>query len=593
MLRVFRGIRGRIISTYLFLILISMAVLGITLIWMLQNYLLSNLESNMANQAGLVSNLISDPIALGEFDQVDAQIKDLGRTLQARITIVLPNGKVVGDSQFNPSNMENHGHRPEIQKALHKEVGEYVRVSSTAGLETMYVAVPIEAQGQVVGVARISHPLQEIKHTFLKLRGILFTGIIIATFIAVLLSLKLAKGFTEPIESISAGARKITAGDLDARVYSSSRDELGELGSTINYMTQTLKEHIDEISQEKSRLENILHTMVSGVVVLDNHGLVRIVNPAAEEMFGISAVTSEGKHNLEVIRHFGLNNQIEKCLISEKIIEYEFSLRFPEERVIQCYIAPVYRDKKISGITLVFHDITKLRKLEQMRADFVANASHELRTPLTVIKGYVETLLNGALDDRQVSEKFVTVIDEEADRLKRLVDELLTLSQLESNRQEAEEPVLVLGIITLVAEEMRQRFQEKQIALELNLPGVVPQVKANPDRVKQILVNLLDNALKYTPYGGRVTVGAEEEENFVRICVQDTGMGIPSEDLPRIFERFYRVDKARSRQMGGFGLGLSIVKHMVENMGGSIRVESTLNEGSTFWFTLPKYEAVG
>lgn len=589
MLQKIRGIRGRILYTYLFLILISMAVVGISLIWMLQRYLLENLETNMTNQARLVSNLVEDNVRTGKYDEVNDEVNYLGKDLHVRITIVLDDGRVIADSQVHPSGLENHSDRSEIRIALQGRIGVNVRHSTTTDDETMYIAVPIKMQDGILGAARISLPLSEINSTFFKLRGLLLTGILFATLIAVLLSIKLAKGLTEPIESITTSARKIAAGDLTTRVFAGSRDEIGELGNVINYMTKTLRQHIEEISQEKSRLENILYTMVSGVIMLDHYGFVRIVNPAAEEIFGISALTAEGKHNLEVIRHYGLNQEIEKCRLEEKIIDYEFTLRFPEERVVQCYIAPVYRDKKIAGITLVFHDITKLRKLEQMRADFVANASHELRTPLTVIKGYVETLLHSALDDREAAEKFVAIIDQEADRLKRLVDELLTLSQLESHRQESEEPVDMLEVITLVGDEMKSRFTEKKITLKMTLPEDLASVKANPDRIKQILVNLLDNAVKYTSAGGSVEIFAHDLGQKIKITVKDTGMGIPAKDLSRIFERFYRVDKARSRQMGGFGLGLSIVKHMVENMGGTIGVESVVDQGSSFWFTLPKY----
>ncbi|MEL7565970.1 MAG: phosphate regulon sensor histidine kinase PhoR [Dehalobacterium sp.] len=584
-----RGIRGRILYTYLFLILISMAVVGISLIWMLQNYLLANLEENMVNQARLVSGFVEDQVRLEKYDELSDKVNSMEKDLHVRITIVLKNGQVIADSQFDPRSMENHGYRSEIRQALEEQVGVYVRRSTTSEVETMYVAVPIKYQDEVLGAARISLPLEEIKSTFLKLRGLLLTGILIATFIAVLLSIKLANGLTEPIQRISIGARRIAEGDFTTRIFTGTRDEIEELGSAINEMTKTLQQHIEEISQEKSRLENILYTMASGVIMLDQYGLVRIVNPAAEEIFGISTLTAEGKHNLEVIRHFGLNQEIEKCITQEKIIDYEFSIRFPEERVLQCYVAPVYRDKRIAGITLVFHDITNLRKVEQMRADFVANASHELRTPLTVIKGYVETLLNGALDDREVSEKFVSIIDQEAERLKRLVDELLTLSQLESNPQEAtQQPVDIIEIIKLVRDEMRPRFMEREMTVKMDLPEDILLVKANHDKVKQVLVNLLDNGVKYTPQGGSISISLLDLDSKIKIMVKDTGIGIPQKYLPRIFERFYRVDKARSRQMGGFGLGLSIVKHIVENMGGTIGVESVVGKGSTFWFTLPK-----
>lgn len=353
-------------------------------------------------------------------------------------------------------------------------------------------------------------------------------------------------------------------------------------------MTQKLQYQIDEVSQEKSRLENIVSTMASGVMVLDSEGRVRIINRAAEKMFGISFAASEGKHCVEVIRHFGLNEEILRCLKDAHVIEYEFTFYFPEEKNIKSYIAPVYRDQSQSGVTIVFHDITDLRRVEQMRADFVANASHELRTPLTVIKGYAETLLGGAMDDLAAREKFVSVIDKEADRLQRLVDELLTLSRVESQVKEAKRQTVPLTeVVKSAAEELKHRFQEKDIALKTTFAESVDPVWANADEMKQVLVNLLENALKYTAPGGKVQVSVAGEGEFVRVQVTDTGIGIPAKEMPRIFERFYRVDKARSRQMGGFGLGLSIARHIVENHGGQIGVESIQDQGSTFWFTLP------
>lgn len=584
-----QGIRGRIISTYLVLIFISMAVLGILLIWLLQDYTLFNLRQNMANQAALAADLLNKQIAEGRYETADRQVKFLGKKMKVRFTVVLPDGTVVADSQLNPYDIGNHRDREEIRKAFLGVTGFQTRVSDTTGIKTMYAAVPLEINGKIAAVVRVSLPLKEINRAFLKLRGILLAGILAATGVGVLLSFKLAQGLTEPIESINKGAQKIVAGEWSTRVYSGGKDEIGELGRSINYMTKTLKEKIDEVSQEKSRFENILYTMVSGVIVLDHYGLVRVINPAAEEIFGVSFATAEGKHNLEVIRLYGLNERIEQCLTKEKVINYEFTVNYPEEKILQCYIAPVYRDQALSGVTMVFHDITRLRKLEQMRADFVANASHELRTPLTVIKGYAETLLGGALDDRDASKKFVQVMDQEANRLQRLVDELLILSRVESYTSQGNvESLDIISIIRSATDEIRQRFIDKGLELNLDIPAALALVAANRDRVKQVLVNLLDNALKYTPSGGNVLVTASEDERDVKISVKDTGIGIPRKDFNRIFERFYRVDKARSRQMGGFGLGLSIVKHIVESSGGKIGVNSNPNEGSTFWFTLPK-----
>ncbi len=590
MFNAFRRIRGRILSTYLILIIISMIVLGLALIWPLQNYFLSNFKNNMVDRANLVSQLVKKNLLNGNYNIVDEQAKGTGEKIDTRITIILPNGRVVADSEHNPFHMENHSKRPEIEKALSGNIGTQSRYSTTLDTDMMYVAIPMFLEEKIIAVTRLSMPLTEIEKIIFRLRSILVTGILIAVLISILLSIKLTKGLTEPIEAINKDTSKIAQGDLNVKVYSLTKDELGELGNSINYMTSILKEKINELSQENSRLENILNTMVSGVIVLDLVGLVRIINPTAEEFFGIIGSTCVEKHNMEVIRHTGLNEQIKKSIKKEKIIDYEFSISYPEEKILQCYIAPVYRDNNmISGTTIVFHDITNLRKLERMRADFVANASHELRTPLTAIKGYAETLLDGALDNKDISKNFINIIDNEADRLILLVEELLALSRAEGSLQEQKfQSVKIDTMIKTVSEELKQQFEKKEINFKLELQERLPNVKANLNQVKQVIVNLLDNALKYTPQKGSIFVKAYVQEDFVKVDVEDTGIGIPEKDISRVFERFYRVDKARSRQMGGFGLGLSIVKHIVESSGGEIGVESKVNKGSIFWFTLPK-----
>lgn len=584
----FKGIRGRIIYHNLFIIVFFMLALVIGLMWPLEKYFITNLKDSMINQSRLISDMIEDQVVANDFDNLDEKVKSLSYKINTRVTIVLLDGKVIADSEVNPQMMENHGDRPEVQEALSGVVGSETRFSATLATDMMYVALPLKSGEKIIGATRLAIPLSDLDKVFLKLKLILVTGILIVALIVFILSLKLVRGLTQPIEAISEGAKRIAAGNLDTKVYSGTKDEIGELGKTINSMTTILKEKIDEISQGKSSLENILNTIASGVIMLDNYGLVKIINPAAEEIFGVISSTYKDKHNLEVIRNFGLNEQIERCLIQEIIINYEFNILYPEEKVLQCYIAPIYRDDKIAGVTMVFHDITNIRKLDQMRADFVANASHELRTPLTVIKGYAETLLNGALDDSLISKKFVTIIDKEAERLKRLVDELLTLSQIESNQKDyCEEKVDIRNIIKSICQEVKPRYLAKDISLSMDLPEQLGMIQVNPDQIKQVLVNLIDNAIKYTPNEGHVFIKVFEEGDNIKVTISDTGIGIPEKDISRIFERFYRVDKARTRQLGGFGLGLSIVKNIIESYGGNISVESIVDKGSTFSFTLP------
>jgi len=585
------GIKKQIIKTYVTVAVISLAVLGALLVWALRDFYLADMRLALANEARLLAGFIGQEVAREEFSKLDEEAKRFGGELNSRITVVLADGRVVADTQFDPASLDNHKNRPEIKTALSGGVGQGVRFSASSIIENLYVAVPVFSGGEIVGAVRFALPLSEIKLSLLQLMGFMLIALLLTGLVGLALFLKMAKELTGPLQNISSGARKIAAGDWTTKVYSRPGNELGELGQSLNAMTDKLQEQFAEVSQEKSRLENIVNTMPSGVMVLDKAGRVQLINRAAEKMLGINAATALGKLNLEVIRHFGLNQQIEKSLTETTIIDYEFQYRLAENKDIQCAIAPVYRDKTVNGATLVFHDITELRKVERMRTDFVANASHELRTPLTVIKGYAETLLSGAMEDPAARDKFVAVISQEAERMQRLVDELLVLSRLESEKKPEQQEADLLPLVREITEEMRQLFVEKEIDFQVQLPDQLPQVLAGSDQVRQVLANLLDNARKYTPSGGRVELSAAAGEGEVRVSVKDSGIGIPPQDLDRVFERFYRVDKSRQRQMGGFGLGLAIVKHLVDNFGGRLGAESKSGEGSLFWFTIPLKKA--
>lgn len=408
-----------------------------------------------------------------------------------------------------------------------------------------------------------------------------------------LLSIYLAGGVRRPLVEIAAVARRIAAGDWDAEVRHPGSDEIGEVAVALNEISRTTREKVRQLAESKGRLEAVLANMESGVVLFDRSGRINLVNPAAERILGIGKARVAGRTYVETLRNYPLSQIIDEVLRSGKPQGGEISLIFPSERILAAHAAPVFGERQEpQGVVLVLHDISEIRRLERVRAEFVANVSHELKTPVTAVKGFAETLLEGALYNSRACEEFVSIIAEEAERLNRLINDLLSLSRIESRELMLRLESLELGPeIKQIVDKLKPRFQKKELGLSVAVPGHPVIVRADRDRMEQVLLNLLENSLMYTPSGGHVEVGVQDESNMVVVSVKDTGIGIPPDDLPRIFERFYRVDRARSRKLGGTGLGLAIVKHLVEAHGGKVWVESELGKGSQFYFTLPKDKA--
>lgn len=404
-----------------------------------------------------------------------------------------------------------------------------------------------------------------------------------------LLGIRLADGIRKPLAEIGAVARRIAAGDWEAEVRHPTGDEIGELALAINAISGILRTKGRQLTESKGRLEAVLANMESGVALFDRNGRIDLVNPSAERILGVSKYEAVGRTYVETLKNYPLIRIIDEVHRSGKPQSGEISLIFPAERILEAHAAPVFGERQEPrGVVLVLHDISEIRRLERVRAEFVANVSHELKTPVTAVKGFAETLLEGALYNSRACEEFVGIIGEEAERLNRLINDLLSLSRIESREMKLQLEPLELGPeIKQIVDKIKPRFQKKDLALGVTAPGHPVVALADRDRLEQVLLNLLENSLMYTPSGGRVEVGVQESEGMVVVSVSDTGIGIPPDDLPRIFERFYRVDRARSRKLGGTGLGLAIVKHIVEAHGGRVWVESEVGKGSTFYFTLP------
>jgi len=527
--------------------------------------------------------------------------RELGSRASARVTLIAADGTVLADSAVRESDLpsvENHRSRPEIQQALSSGHGEDVRPSHTTGERMMYRAALMRPpHGATPWVVRVGVPLAILDREMSELQQQFFLALGIAFFVSLALSIWLAHSITKPLSDITAAARQFSSGQPPFHLKTAAGDEVGLLAATLNQMTDQLHRKIDELSEDRAQLLAVLTSMVEGVMVLDHRGQVLQINPALERMFGISRVEARGRPCAELFRHQQLNDLVTTILRSRTLHEDEIVLPLTG-RCLQIEASPAGGERENEAcVVLVFHDITELRRLEKIRKDFVANVSHELRTPLTSIKGYVEALLDGAKDDPVTSTKFLDIIVKQSDRLNLIIEDLLELSKIESGRVSLkEEPLVLRSVIDRTLSMIKPIADKKRHQLLAVIDPALPPVAGDEERLVQVLTNLLDNAIKYTPNGGTITVAAkpvpsvekaEQAIGSIDLSVADTGIGIPEQDRPRVFERFYRVDKARSRELGGTGLGLAIVKHIVEGHGGQVWVEANHPHGSRFVVRLP------
>jgi two-component system phosphate regulon sensor histidine kinase PhoR len=431
------------------------------------------------------------------------------------------------------------------------------------------------------------HVLEEIATA--KERKALGVSLLMTLLLTPAIGFVVSRLVSRRITDMTKAVGAITGDHSPVRVIARSDDEIGGLAKALNHVSDEMRVSIGKNVSGEAKLEAILSSMFEGVIVTNRKGEIIIMNQSIRKLFFVD-LAPEGKKPLEVIRNVAIQNTVDKIITGkEKLTTEEMTVNIPEEKVMKVNGAPVMRDGELEGAILVFHDITDLRSLEKVRKEFVANVSHELRTPISSIKGYAETLLEGAIDDRNNVRDFISIIYQDSSRLAKLIDDLLDLSKIESGRMKMIFlPVDLAGLINRAVGIVDKQAKEKSISIALNTADVLTRVSGDDTRLTQVMVNLLDNAIKYTPYGGSVTISVVAQDKFLQIDVRDTGIGIPEEDVPRVFERFYRVDKARSGEFSGTGLGLSIVKHIVQAHGGRVWVSSRVGYGSTFSFTLPK-----
>mgnify|MGYP001018555377 CR=1 FL=1 len=525
---------------------------------------------------------------------------------QMRITFIDFSGKVLGDSEADYQAMENHLNRKEVREAIQGETGKDIRFSSTLKLDFLYIAVPVK---EISVIVRLSLPLVQIRSIYNIILGYEFLGILAGITLTLIVTIKFSKSITEPVHELIVKSREISSGNYKVRVKVKSQDEIEQLAETFNNMASQLEKTVYDLKDKNLKMDTILNNMTDGIIAVDKNNSVVLVNSVACRLFGIPDANENeiiGKNILEIIRNTHINRMLNETLKGKTVLSDEINVSFSGGRIYRITTVPVQTSLKDSsflkenpfsdnsflafnqGAVISVQDITNIKKLEQIRSEFVSNVTHELKTPLTSIRGFIETLRNGAIKDKEVADKFLEIIDIESERLYALINDILQLSEIESGKNETStEAVDVAGVIEECAAMLKSEADKKNVSIHINSRGNNLFINASRNRIKQMLINLIDNGIKYNVSGGGILISVYKNAGWLIMKVKDTGIGIPEEHLPRIFERFYRVDKGRSRSMGGTGLGLSIVKHIVNLYNGDIKVQSRPGAGTEFIIRFP------
>jgi two-component system, OmpR family, phosphate regulon sensor histidine kinase PhoR len=583
-------IRWKLLGSYLLLILAMSGTLYIYLSHTLEKYQTEEARGGLQRVARLSRITAVDAIRDLRSD-APALATAIAGVTSARVTFITAQGEVVGDSDVKPADLkelENHLNRPEIQSALKAGEGSTIRYSSTLQTSMLYVAFPLQTVAGERGFLRLALPLDTLKKAKSSLHMILAVSLLVSALVALALSYLLSNLASRSLRTMATTALQFGKGEYDRRFPVRGDDELGELATTMNDMAEKIENQLTLLAGERKRLNTILLGMGEGVLVTDAEGIVTLVNPAFLRLLSVHEEV-EGKPLIEITRHPALHESYKIVLATRNERLEEVSFQMDGEKIVLIHWVPLLEQDRLEGIVSVFHDISDLKRLEKVRRDFMANVSHELRTPVTVIKGYAETMLGNMTLDKEHTSRFLGIIHDHAERLSNLIGDLLSISEIESGELSLNlAPLRIAETVHRVAALMEQQARAKGITIDYSEIESAPQILADPGRIEQVLINLLDNAIKYTPENGAVIITAQDERDKLKVSISDTGIGIPPNDLPRVFERFYRVDKGRSRDAGGTGLGLSIVKHIVQLHGGTATVESRPGKGSTFSFTLNK-----
>ncbi|MHB8844096.1 MAG: sensor histidine kinase [Nitrospirota bacterium] len=570
-----RGIFKRIFVLYAAILLLALLFIELSITGALRDQHLDNLQQNLSVQASLIADRVSFSSS-GYYDDLCRQAK---AKTGARVTIIRLDGTVIGDSDSASARMENHAGRPEVQRAALNGTGMYIRYSDTVKHDLLYVAFRAASQGKPAGYVRLSIPLEDVDRAVnaARIRILLVVGFIILVNGAFSLwQIDYLRRLTRQIKDF---ATALVPRGIGKRLFLTDAGEFSEIAESLNGMSEELKTLIEEHEQERRRLNEILRSIPDALLILDKNGVVLLSSAATRIFFGDAPLM--GRPFIQVLRNSAFFTLLDEVRTSGAAGTTEFTLDRPEERHCVVRISPLFHGNDVlSGFVAIFHDITQLKKLEQVRKDFVANISHELKTPITAIQGFSETLLEGALDDREHARKFLETIRANSKRINSLVDDLMTISKIELGVIVVDKSAVAFDdIADAVLPIVKEKAAAKGIELTSSIAPDIGTIMADRDRLIQIVTNLVDNAIKFTDKGG-VTFGIGEENGRTYIFVEDTGIGISEKHLARLGERFYRVDTARSRKMGGTGLGLAIVKHLVKAHGWDMKIESVPEKGT-------------
>lgn len=563
----------KIFFSYLVIICTSFFLLDILVSDEVKKVLTSQIETELLSYAKLIEQT--------SLEKSSKHLKQVAGTSRSRITLIDARGKVSADSEKEVVLLDNHFNRPEVQEARLRGMGKSVRYSDSLNIDMLYVAVAVQDGKDIKGYIRLARPLHDVQTVIDKVYQYILLTIFIVAIIALLVALFFSYRLYEPIKSMKQFTEKLRRGEPVGSIILRTSDETRTLADNINYLVEELKDKIRIAHEEKSKLMTAFTSMNEGVLIINAQGVIEFVSPVLNNMLSVQYGDVKGKTLMEAFRSVDLQKAFVEFKETKENVSREIILGNMEPAILSVGISAVHGNLDEEKTMIVFHDVTRLKKLEQIRTDFVANVTHEIRTPLTAIIGYLETIKNGAINNIEETKKFIDIILKQAERLNRLVEDLLTISNIEMKETKLDfEEVSLNMAVNNVVSLVDTKAKSKNITIHNNVRENLAPIKADRDKLTQIFVNLLDNAVKFTPENGEVFIEEKEEGDFVAVSVRDTGIGVPGDEVQRLGERFYRVDRSRSRELGGTGLGLSIVKHLMIAHGGRMEIESQLGKGT-------------
>ena len=575
-----RNLFLKILFSYLVIICLSFFILDLLIKDEIKKVMTGKIETELLTYAELIN--------LNSAQKMFDQLKQIARISSSRVTLVDAQGKVFADSEKDIAKMENHLNRPELQEARLRGKGKSIRFSSTIGIDMLYVAITLKEGSEIKGYVRLARSLDDVQSMIEKVYQSIFLAMMIVTVIALVIALIFSYRLSAPIRAMERFTERLRQGHPVGTLLLETADETKKLADNINYLLDELQSQIRLANEEKSKLMTAFTSMTEGVLILNTEDKIEFINQALSNILSEQYGDINGKTLLEAFRSVDLQKAFLEFKETRINVSREITLGNIESVILNVSIYAVQDYPEEEKTMIVFHDVTRLKKLEKIRIDFVANVTHEIRTPLTAIIGYLETIKDGAINNIEETKKFIDIILKQAERLNRLVEDLLTISKIELNETRFKfENIFLSDAVTNVISIVEKKATSKKITIENNMPEKLRPVRADRDRLTQIFVNVLDNAVKFTPESGKVIITADETDAYSVVSIIDTGIGVPQDEIQRLGERFYRVDKTRSRDLGGTGLGLSIVKHLMIAHGGRMEIESQLGRGTKVFLFFP------